>query len=262
VAALPEWASLRQFYERDYPAHYHHEEIAVPRATMFAALLNRLRSPGPGRVLLDVGCGGGHLLAAAAERGWSGIGTDLAHHACRVAWSAGVTALQADSAALPLRQGSTDAVSLINVLDHSPEPLETLREAYRVLRPDGRLLIRVPNAAFHRPWVKWLSSLGPLVRRRGWDGYPILHLFAFTPASLRRLVTRAGFRILTVQNSPLAAERIQPGNGWFDSVGLQAIRAGIGGTAKIVEFVSGRRWLVGPSIELYATRPPGASDAP
>jgi SAM-dependent methyltransferase len=210
--------------------------------------------------LLDVGCGGGHFLAAAAEDGWSGIGTDLSHQACHVAHASGLTAFQADSAVLPFRNNSFEALSLINVLDHSPDPLETIGEAYRVLRPGGRLVIRIPNASFHRPWVRFLVSLGPLVRQRGWDGYPILHLFAFTPTSLRHLVARAGFRILTVHNSPLAAESVNQGSGQLGSVALQALHAAISIISRGIQIISGRRWVIGPSIELYAERPLSGSD--
>src|SRR5439155_30810 len=57
-----------------------------------------------------------------------------------------------------------------------------------------------------------LSSLGPLVRSREWDTYPIVHHFAFTPVGLRRLVERAGFRVLEVGNSlpALGTHRVTP----------------------------------------------------
>lgn len=262
AAALPTQASLRQFYEREYPLQYCHERVANRRATMFGFLLDHLQPPAPPGRLLDVGCGGGHLLGAAIERGWSGLGTDLSYQACNVTRTSGITSLQADSAELSFRDGCIEAVSLINVLDHGLDPLRTVCEAYRVLRPGGRLVIRIPNASFHRPWVKLLTSLGPLVRRRGWDGCPTLHLFAFTPTSLRRLVTRVGFRVLTVQNSPLAAEGVLTTDSRLGNLWLQALRAFISGISGSMELLSGGRWLVGPSIELYAERSSPASDAP
>ncbi|HWT77919.1 MAG TPA: methyltransferase domain-containing protein, partial [Candidatus Methylomirabilis sp.] len=156
--------------------------------------------------------------------------------------------------ALPFRNERVDVVSLINVLDHTPNPLAILREVHRVLSPGGYLVLRIPNAAFHRPCVRLLASLGPLARLRGWDGYPILHLFAFTPLGLQSMVNRAGFRVLEIRNSFPAAEGRCAAQKQRRAVGLQWARRGIVAAAASVKFLSREKWLVGPSIELYGQR--------
>ena len=167
----------------------------------------------------------------------------------------GCPAAQADAAALPFRDSFADAVCLVNVLDHTPDPLNTLREAFRVLVPGGRVAIRVPNAAFHRPWIRLLTSLGPLVRWRGWDRYPTLHLFPFSAGGLRRIVQRAGFRIDAVRNSVLAAEHpAERGQGARARI-LHGMFRLIATQARVMETLSRGRVLTGPSIELHAERP-------
>lgn len=255
VAALPTRARLRMLYEAEYPAAYGHERLAPPRADMFAAMLDHLgRLRGAGR-LLDLGCGGGHLLDAARRRGWRGIGADLSHAACRVTRERqSIPAVQADLARLPVRDRGVEVVTLVNVLDHLPDPLGALREVRQVLVPGGHLVVRIPNAGFHRPWVRLLASLGPVARWHGWDGYPVLHLYAFTPAGARQLVRQAGFHVLGVRNSALAAAGAGgPGlpplaiRRWASAV----ITAG----AQAMEIVTRGRCLWGPSIEVYAMRP-------
>ena len=155
----------------------------------------------PGR-LLDVGCGGGHSCGGARRRlanGRYGSGTRRAPPPHRRAGGAG------RRAALPFASATFDALTLVNVLDHTIHPLRVAQEAARVLRPGGLLVVRIPNAAFHAPWAPLLAHLGPLVRWRRWDAYPILHLFALSPRSVRRLVERAGFDVVTLRNSTLAA---------------------------------------------------------
>lgn len=255
AASFPSAASLKRWYESEYPRRFGHQWGTEPRAEMFASILDRLAGlRAPARVL-DVGCGGGQLLKAAGERGWRGVGTDLSHRACTVArQEGGSPVVQAESAEVPLRSGCVEAVTFINVLDHVPDPWGVLREARRLLSPRGLLVIRVPNATFHRPWIRVLSRLGPLVRWSGWDGFPVLHLYAFTAGSLRRAVERAGFSVVEVRNSALAAEIPASREGL--GTALLACAGGlVGAVASGVALLTRGRWLLGPSIELYAMRP-------
>ncbi len=255
ISTLPAKTILRTRYEVEYPEHFPPQHLAAPRAEMFASILDRLASPRTENRLLDIGCGGGHLLASACRRGWRAAGTDVSLGACVAAGTLGCPAAQADAAALPFRDSFADAVCLVNVLDHTPDPLNTLREAFRVLVPGGRVAIRVPNAAFHRPWIRLLTSLGPLVRWRGWDRYPTLHLFPFSAGGLRRIVQRAGFRIDAVRNSVLAAEHpAERGQGARACI-LRGMFRLIVTQARVMETLSRGRVLTGPSIELHAERP-------
>jgi glycosyltransferase involved in cell wall biosynthesis/SAM-dependent methyltransferase len=257
VADLPTRARLRMRYEVEYPAAYDHEGLAPPRAEMFAALLDQLaRLRGAGR-LLDVGCGGGHLLDAARRRGWRGIGVDLSHAACRATRrQQSIPAVQADLTRLPVKDGGVEAVTLVNVLDHLPDPLGALREIRQALVPGGHLVVRIPNAGFHRPWVRLLASLGPVVRWRGWDCYPILHLYAFTPAGARQLVRQAGFHVLGVRNSALAAAGAG-GPGLPPLAIRRWASAAVTAGGRALEIVTRGRCLWGPSIEVYAMCPAG-----
>jgi len=203
-----------------------------------------------------VGSGGGHLAGLAHGRHWLAISTDIAHQACAVAGRAGETpAIQADGALLPFRGGTADMVTLVNVVDQAHEPLTILREAHRVLATGGLLALRVPNARFHRPWARLLIALGPLIRSRGWDTYPVVHHFAFTPSGLRQLVERAGFQVLEVSNSAPASREPVAKTAAADTLphwGRATIAAGAAAVAEL----SRDRWLVGPSVELYARKGP------
>jgi SAM-dependent methyltransferase len=71
-------------------------------------------------------------------------------------------------------------------LEHEAKPLELLRELRRALRPDGAVIIKVPNFA------SWNRS----VRGGRWCGfrYPD-HVNYFTPDTLARLAAEAGYRV-------------------------------------------------------------------
>ena len=257
---LPTAPELQRQYETEYPLLFAPERVTSERTQLFGELLDRLAALGRGRAerprLLDVGGGGGHLAALARVRRWRAVSTDLAYQACAVACHGGeAPAVQADGAFLPFRGGTVDVVTLVNVVDQAHDPLTILREAYRVLVPGGLLALRVPNARFHHPWVRLLTALGPLVRFREWDTYPVVHHFAFTPSGLRRLVERAGFGVLEVSNSAAASKEPVARRAASQRLPRWG-RATIAAGATLLAALSRERWLVGPSVELYARKGP------
>jgi glycosyltransferase involved in cell wall biosynthesis/SAM-dependent methyltransferase len=247
LAALPSADELRLRYETAYPRMFAPSRIRPPRREMLTGILDGARRhAAPGR-LLDVGCGGGHFLEAAAGAGWRGVGTDLSHAACAAARAtAGAPVVQAEATGLPFRDATLDAVTLVNVVDHTAAARRTLEEAARVLRPGGLLVVRVPNGPLHAAAARALAALGPLARLRGWDAFPILHVFAFGRRALVRLLTRSGFDVLRVVNSGLAGT---PAGAVGHTLG-----GAVESLAAFAAAVSRGRWLLGPSLEAYACR--------
>ena len=102
-------------------------------------------------LFLDVGCGLGGLLSAAAIEGRPGIGIDQSLHlaviARRMIASYGGTPVVAAGfgECLPLAHGSVAGVTMQDVLEHVDSKDTVLREANRVLGPGGAVAIVVPN---------------------------------------------------------------------------------------------------------------------
>jgi len=95
----------------------------------------------PGAVLLDLGCGAGLLAPHVAGKGYRHVGVDLVGSALEQAAAHGVEAVRADVTRLPVADASVDVVSAGEVLEHVRDWRPAVREACRVLRPGGVLVL-------------------------------------------------------------------------------------------------------------------------
>jgi ubiquinone/menaquinone biosynthesis C-methylase UbiE len=147
---------------------------------------------------LDVGGGdGGTSGLWLAEHAGSYLDVDISESAVARARTRGLDAeVIEDAAALPFADASFDVVVCFEILEHLVAPREAAKEAMRVLRPGGRLLVSVPNVAHWRHRLD--LALHGVFDPYG-DGLSIEqpwrdpHLRFFTPATLARMLLELGF---------------------------------------------------------------------
>ena len=146
------------------------------------AFLRHLRGP-----ILDVGCGGGLLLAMLRERGVQGIGIDFSHSAGRAASRQGIPVVCGALADAPFPSGTFQAITMFHVVEHVPDPGGCLAAAHTLLADDGRLIVQVPNAA------SWQARL----LGKKWVGFDVpRHLYTFREPDIVRLLQRHGFKVV------------------------------------------------------------------
>lgn len=97
--------------------------------------------------LLDVGCGVGTISLELQGRGFNVHGLDFSSIAVEKARERGVTAdiCDVDKDGLPFNDDSFDVVWAGDVVEHVFDPVFLLREMRRVIKPSGKILIKVPN---------------------------------------------------------------------------------------------------------------------
>ena len=172
---------------RDFlsPWAQHYDEVRFSRE-----LDDYLPRPG---VLLDVGAATGSFLSIAARRGWRSFGVEVSEAARAIAATHGHRCVATMAEARQF--GPFDAVTMHHVLEHLDDPVAVLRDALAMLRPQGRLLVEVPN---------W-ASLERRACGSAWvDLRPEQHLRQFEPSTLRRVLIAAGasVELITTLGSP------------------------------------------------------------
>jgi len=160
--------------------------------SQFARLAQLSRNmPDRGR-LLEVGCGSGASVRAAVDLGWDAIGIDIDPLLIQLGREQlGVDVRATTLLKAGLEEGSLDFIRLRDVIEHLPNPYETLLEIKRLLAPGGVALIVTPNEGGLPTQVRLL--LGKK-RDRVATVPPPHHLHGFTPNTLRRLFDRVGLR--------------------------------------------------------------------
>jgi SAM-dependent methyltransferase len=159
------------------------EEFSLERRSILEFVATYADDLGPGAHVLDAGAGDAPYRELFAHCDY--VTTD---------WSKSVHsgAKDADISAsldrLPIADASFDAVLCTQVLEHVDDPLATLIELYRVLRPEGRLGLTVP--------LVWPLHEEPF------------DFFRYTRYGLESLMTRAGFTDVVVA----------PRNGYFATI--------------------------------------------
>lgn len=104
-----------------------------------------------GKVILDIGTGTGFILDnfSALQKEGNFICLDISRNMLKKALLKHerriYSAIRADAESLPVRDNSTDMITISSTLHHLPNPGLCLREIYRVLKPGGIFLI------FHEP---------------------------------------------------------------------------------------------------------------
>ncbi len=151
----------------------------------------------PGATLLDVGCGNGRFLQKMRERhAYDVTGVDLsplAVQAAKVNYGLDVFQGFLEDARFP--DASFDVVTAWWYLEHVPNPVSTLHEIARVLKPGGFLVFGVPNTR---------SVAAQLFGSRWYHLDCPRHLALYAPRPVRRLMQEAGLetRKITFDKTP------------------------------------------------------------
>jgi SAM-dependent methyltransferase len=183
VAAHHAWPD-QMWRGRDFVEH----ALRLQRATA------ALTGPRPPRVL-DFGCGHGEFVAICRALGFEALGVDFApdrrEHGLVIPYSS-LAELRCDRP----QDSGFDAVTLFEVLEHLSDPRGMLEDLAQIMKIGAVLVLETPDTT----GVTDLRSFSDYLAIG-----PLGHINGFTPATLRALAERAGFRALRTPSTWVAA---------------------------------------------------------
>jgi ubiquinone/menaquinone biosynthesis C-methylase UbiE len=188
VSPLPQKELIESAHSDSYYAPWLKDQRSK-RIHMWEKRLKRLNSLSEtkGR-LLDVGCAEGLFLELAAKDGWDVTGTEISHYAVRHGKEKlGMNVIQGELSDMKFSDSSFDAVTMWHVLEHTVNPIDVLREIRRILKDNGVFIMAIPNLHNILSQIAYRVLFDPDDRE--------LHLYHFTPETIRLASEKAGFTV-------------------------------------------------------------------
>lgn len=202
------------------------------------------RVTGRAGTVIEIGSFVGAFLAAAGALGWDARGVDVNPDVNRWLRARGA---QVDDGTIAdvSPSAAVDVVAFWNCFDQLADPAIALRHARALLAPGGHIVVRVPNGAcYARLRTQRGQVAESILATNNLLGFP--YRFGFTPASLARLLGRAGFSVREVVRDTLVptADRYTRRWAWLEERTLKAV----------VRAAARGRMIEAPWLEVYARR--------
>ena len=150
--------------------------------------------------LIDVGCGIGHFLKVAKERGWEVYGTEFTDDAIEICEAKGIKMHKGVLNPENYEPESFDVIVSFEVIEHINNPNEELTSFNKILRKGGATYITTPN----------FSSISRRYLKGKWSviEYPE-HLSYYTANTLKKVLKQNGFSTKWIQTTGISLTRFQ-----------------------------------------------------
>ena len=197
---MPDSAEIARFYPADYWWNARKSGTLKKLESIYRkfalrdhiAFITKAAGNRTGLDVLDVGCGSGTLLGLLKHRGFHTTGVDFSAEAAKIAAienSVDVAVGSLEDAHFP--DQAFDMVTLFHVMEHVSNPRVVLAEVVRVLKPDGVMILQVPN----------IESWQFKIFGARWYGLDIpRHLIDYSRNSMLKLLADSGFVVTRVRH--------------------------------------------------------------
>jgi SAM-dependent methyltransferase len=138
---------------------------------------------------LEIGCATGEYLIRLQAAGWKATGIEPGVRPAAIAGNRGLEVHNGMLESIDLQPASFDLAAAWMVIEHVPDPRDTLQRIHALLKPGGHLLFSIPNAGC------WEAAFFG----KNWFVLELpRHLHHFTPASIRTLLEQCGYTDINI----------------------------------------------------------------
>ena len=193
----PSPEKLREYYNsEDYISHTDNRRNLFEQLYHFVKMISLKRKlkiingfSSEGMKLLDFGCGTGDFLKIAQENNWDGIGIEPNDRAREIANRKTNSSVFLPIHISKLKSNSFDVITLWHVLEHLPKFEDQFSQFESLLKPNGALIIAVPN----------FKSFDANYYQNFWAAYDVpRHLWHFSKNSISKLADLYDMKITKI----------------------------------------------------------------
>jgi len=143
-----------------------------------------------GRSLLDIGCGTGDFLLAAKQNGWDVSGIEPDEKARAIANSKTNNKVLDTDQLLQFETGQFNVISLWHVLEHLPNLEKQIATFKNLLKPNGTLIVAVPN----------FKSYDAQYYKSFWAAFDVpRHLWHFSKTAISKLFEKENLKVVEIR---------------------------------------------------------------
>lgn len=136
--------------------------------------------------LLDIGAGTGDFLVTAKSAGWQTTGVEPNENAKKLAISKGISF---ENSIESIENQQFNVITMWHVLEHVPDVEYQIKQLKRLLKPNGTIIIAVPN----------YKSFDAQHYGKFWAAYDVpRHLWHFSKTSIEKLVSRENMKLVKI----------------------------------------------------------------
>ncbi len=160
-------------------------------------VMTALKTGISGADVLDVGCGSGWFARYCSGKVKSYTGMDITSSCARMTKNVVPHVIVGTAESLPFEDASFDRVFYIDSFEHVPDQIKAAAEAFRVLKPGGKVFLSVPNYSNVCGLVKFFGEGVGLYKKNSWAPFDkwvpqVLEHF-MTPSKVKKAFSAGGF---------------------------------------------------------------------